>query len=86
MRGLLGEGAPLSQSSIRKLRAGWSAEFEAKGFKRVESGTALIWKLLLAAEKRFRRLDAPHVLKDVFEGRKVEDGKPFSNQQRKDAA
>ena len=30
----------------------------AKLFKRVESATALIWKLLLVAEKRFRRLDA----------------------------
>ena len=50
----------------------------AKRFKRVESATALIWKLLSVAEKRFRRLDAPHLLKDVFEGRKFEDGKPVS--------
>ena len=28
MRGLLGEGAPLSKSSIRRLRAGWTREFE----------------------------------------------------------
>ena len=40
-------------------------------------------KLLLVAEKRFRRLDAPHLLKDVFEGRKFEDGKPVSTQQRR---
>ena len=58
----------------------------AKRFKRVESATALIWKLLLVAEKRFRRLDAPHLLKDVFEGRKFEDGTPVSTQQRKNAA
>ena len=58
----------------------------AKRFKRVKSATALIWKLLLVAEKRFRRLDAPHLLKDVFEGRKFEDGKPVSTQQRKNAA
>ena len=58
----------------------------AKRFKRVESATALIWKLLLVAEKRVRRLDAPHLLKDVFEGRKFEDGKPVSTQQRKNAA
>ena len=58
----------------------------AKRFKRVESATALIWKLLLVAEKRFRRLDAPHLLNDVFEGRKFEDGKPVSTQQRKNAA
>ena len=58
----------------------------AKRFKRVESATALIWKLLLVAEKRFRRLEAPHLLKDVFEGRKFEDGKPVSTQQRTNAA
>ena len=29
MRGLLGEGAPLSKSSIRRLRAVWNSEFEA---------------------------------------------------------
>ena len=28
MRGLLGEGAPLSKSSIWRLRVGWTAEFE----------------------------------------------------------
>ena len=58
----------------------------AKRFKRVENATALIWKLLTVAEKRFRKLDAPHQLKDVFEGRKFEDGKPVSTQQRKEAA
>ena len=58
----------------------------AKRFKRVENATALIWKLLTVAEKRFRKLDAPHQLKDVFRGRKFEDGKPVSTQQRKEAA
>lgn len=58
----------------------------AKRFKRVESATALIWKLLTVAEKRFRRLDAPHLLRYVFEERKFEDGKPVSTQQRKAAA
>ena len=58
----------------------------AKRFKKVESATALIWKLLTVAEKRFRRLDAPHLLRDVYEGRKFEDGKPVSPQQRKAAA
>jgi transposase-like protein len=58
----------------------------AKRFKRVESATALIWKLLTVAEKRFRRLDAPHLLRDVFEGRMFEDGKPVSTQQRRAAA
>ena len=58
----------------------------AKRFKRVESATALIWKLLTVAEKRFRKLNAPHLLSDVYEGRKFEDGKPVSTQQRKNAA
>ena len=58
----------------------------AKRFKRVESATALIWKLLTVAEKRFGRLDAPHLLTDGFEGRKFEDGKPISTNQRKAAA
>ena len=58
----------------------------AKRFKRVENATALIWKLLTVAEKRFRKLDAPHLLRDVFDGRKFEDGKPVFSQQRKVAA
>ncbi|MDA0312046.1 MAG: IS256 family transposase [Gemmatimonadetes bacterium] len=58
----------------------------AKRFKKVESATALIWKLLTVAEKRFRRLDAPHLLRDVFEGRKFVDGKPVPSQLRKAAA
>lgn len=58
----------------------------AKRFRRVEHAIALIWKLLGVAEKRFRKLRAPHQMKDVFEGRKFEDGKPVSTNQRKEAA
>ena len=58
----------------------------AKRYKKVESATALIWKLLTVAEKRFRKLDAPHLLRDVFDGRMFEDGKPVLTQQRKAAA
>ena len=76
-------GANVVESPFAALRLRTTA---AKRFKRVESATALIWKLLLVADKRFRRLDAPHLLKDVFEGRKFEDGKPVSTQQRKNAA
>ena len=36
MRGLLGEGAPLSKSSIRRLRAGWTREFEEWSQRRLE--------------------------------------------------
>lgn len=46
----------------------------AKRYKRVENATALIWKLLLIAEKTFRRLNAPHLLAAVFAGVKYVDG------------
>lgn len=58
----------------------------AKRFKKVESATALIWKLLTVAEKRFRRLNAPHLLGDVLEGKKFVDGMPVSRHQQKVAA
>jgi transposase-like protein len=58
----------------------------AKRFKKVESATALIWKLLTVAEKRFRKLDAPHLLVDVYARRKFEDGKPVPSRQRRNAA
>ncbi len=48
----------------------------AKRFKRVDSATTLIWKLLTVAEKRFRKLNAPHLLRQVTEGKIFKDGKP----------
>lgn len=46
----------------------------AKRFKQVENATAVIWKLLLIAESRFRRLNAPHLLPEVFAGAIYADG------------
>jgi putative transposase len=40
----------------------------AKRFKRVENATAVIWKMLMLAEQRFRRLDAPEKLVAVYFG------------------
>ncbi len=40
----------------------------AKRFKKMENAQALIWKMLLVAEKRFRRLKAPELMKDVYQG------------------
>jgi putative transposase len=40
----------------------------AKRYKKVENATAVIWKMLLLAERRFRRLDAPEKLKLVYLG------------------
>lgn len=45
-----------------------------KRYKRVESGTALIWKLLQVAEQTFRRLNAPELLPAVYAGAEYIDG------------
>jgi putative transposase len=49
----------------------------AKRYKRAENATAVIWKMLLLAEQRFRRLDAPEKLMQVyleFGSRKEKEG------------
>ena len=43
----------------------------SRRFKKVENAEALIWKLLLIAQKSWRALNAPHLMQDVY------DGKPF---------
>jgi len=40
----------------------------AKRYKKVENATAVIWKMLMVAEQRFRRLDAPEKMKLVYLG------------------
>jgi putative transposase len=46
----------------------------AKRFKKVDSATAIIWKLLQVAERTFRRLNAPELLPAVYAGAKYVDG------------
>ena len=46
----------------------------AKRFKKVDSATALIWKMLQVAEQTFRRLNAPELLPAVYTGAKYVDG------------
>lgn len=46
----------------------------AKRYKQVANATALIWKVLLVAESRFRRLDAPELLTEVYHGVTYVDG------------
>ena len=46
----------------------------AKRFKRVDHATAMIWRLLLVAEKTFRRLNAPELCADVYRGTPYADG------------
>jgi transposase-like protein len=45
-----------------------------KRYKRVESATALIWKVLQIAERTFRRLNAPEFLPAVYAGTIYVDG------------
>ena len=40
----------------------------AKRFKKVSNATAVIWKMLLVAQGRFRRLNAPELLNEVYHG------------------
>ena len=46
----------------------------AKRYKKIENATAVIWKMLLLAEQRFRRLDAPEKLIQVYLGLSVPQG------------
>jgi putative transposase len=46
----------------------------SKRYKKVENATAVIWKMLMVAEQRFRRLNAPDKLQQVFLGIEFKDG------------
>ena len=58
----------------------------AKRYKKVANATAVIWKTLLVAEKRFRRLDAPHLIAEVAEGVVYVDGERLKSGREKVAA
>ena len=60
-------------------------EYNARGTQGKQSPINPAW-FTQRVEKRFRKLDAPHQLNDVFEGRKFEDGKPVSTDKRKEVA
>jgi len=60
----------------------------AKRFKKVENATAMLWKLLQVAEKNFRALNSPHLLMEVYAGKKFVNGEMVidpSEQERKAA-
>ena len=46
----------------------------AKRYKRVDRAIAVIWKMLMGAEGRFRRLKAPELIEDVYLGAQYADG------------
>jgi len=52
----------VSKSPFAAVRLSTTA---AKRYKKVENATAVIWKALLVAQKKFRRPDAPHLLAEV---------------------
>lgn len=58
----------------------------ARRYKKVESATALIWKVLCVVEKRFRKVNAPELMPGVYAGEEFVDGKPVTSEQRREAA
>lgn len=46
----------------------------ARRYKKTQTATALIWKTLMIVQKHFRKLNAPDLLKDVFDGATYVDG------------
>jgi transposase-like protein len=46
----------------------------SKRFKKVESATAMIWKLLKVAEKSFRKINSPEILPAVYAGKAFVNG------------
>ena len=54
----------------------------AKRYKKVDNATALIWRVLMVAEKRFRRLRAPHLMADVYADVRYENGSPIAQKEK----
>ena len=46
----------------------------SRRFKKTENAEAMIWKLLLVAEKTWRALNAPHLMRQVYNGKLFKDG------------
>jgi transposase-like protein len=58
----------------------------AKRFKKTANATAMIWRLLLVAEKRFRKIDAPNLAAEVYRGVVFEDGVKITKSNQRAAA
>jgi len=56
----------------------------AKRFKRAENATAMLWKLLRVAEKRFRKVNAPELMAKVAAGAVYENGRPQRREVREE--
>src|SRR5574341_691884 len=46
----------------------------SRRFKSQVNATCLIWKTMMIAQMSFRKLNAPHLVEKVAEGRKYKDG------------
>ena len=58
----------------------------ARRYKKVDRAIAVIWKMLMVAENRFRRLQAPELMADVYLGARYEDGIAIEEQVERIAA
>jgi transposase-like protein len=58
----------------------------AKRFKKVANATAVVWKMLLVAERKFRRINSPELLPAVAAGQQYHDGLPSRGGQHHEAA
>ena len=58
----------------------------AKRYKKVDRAIAVIWKMLMVAEQRFRRLKAPELIEDVYLGAQYADGIAIESTAEKVAA
>ena len=58
----------------------------AKCFKKVETATALLWKVLRVFESRFRKMNAPELMQSVYEGVKFVDGVAVTKESRRRTA
>jgi len=63
--------ANLVKSPLSRVRLRTAA---SRRFKSQINATRLIWKTMLVAEMSFRKLNAPHLVEKVVEGRKYKDG------------
>jgi len=52
----------------------------SRRFKKTQNAEAMIWKLLCVAEKSWRALNAPHLMKEVYEGKRFKDGVAVQSQ------
>ena len=58
----------------------------AKRFKKVENATAMIWKVLMVAQKTFKKIAAPELLAELADGAVYINGVKVKNAEPKVAA